>query len=131
MALSPIFRSVGGFLGLSVSKTVWIHIFLFLNCRYIEVVQANAEVTGPFETTEFEYSRNSMSGSFDFRALEGRLIKIKEALLEEHTVWIRLGEAATVKGSHSYDCQQIQMALQVRDHPTFNIYEQNCLLHYF
>ncbi len=77
------------------------------------MVTANADVTGPFETTEFEYSRNSMAGSFDFRALEGRLIKIKEALLEEHSGWIRQGEAATAKGAHSYDCQQIQMALQV------------------
>ena len=82
--------------------------------RYIEVVQANTDVTGPFETTEFEYSRNSMAGAYDFRALEGRLIKIKEALLEEHASWIRQGEAATVKGAHSYDCQQIQLALQVR-----------------
>jgi hypothetical protein len=77
------------------------------------MVQANADVTGSFETTEFEYSRNSMAGSFDFRALEGRLVKIKEALLEEHSGWIRQGEAATAKGAHSYDCQQIQMALQV------------------
>ncbi len=81
--------------------------------RYIEMVTANADVTGPFETTEFEYSRNSMAGSFDFRALEVRLVKIKEALLEEHSGWIRQGEAATAKGAHSYDCQQIQMALQV------------------
>lgn len=62
-----------------------------------------------------------MSGSYDFRALEGRLIKIKEALLEEHAGWIRQGEAATIKGSHSYDCQQIQMALQVSDNNTLRI----------
>jgi len=86
--------------------------FLLYYDRYIEMVTANADVTGPFETTEFEYSRNSMAGSFDFRALEGRLVKIKEALLEEHSGWIRQGEAATAKGAHSYDCQQIQMALQ-------------------
>mmetsp|Transcript_28068 Transcript_28068/g.74048 ORF Transcript_28068/g.74048 Transcript_28068/m.74048 type:complete len:308 (+) Transcript_28068:563-1486(+) len=87
------------------------HFLLYFD-RYIEIVRANADVTGPFETTEFEYARNSMVGTFDFRSLEERLLKIKELLMEELALWISKGELATTKGVHSYDCQQIQMALQ-------------------
>jgi len=36
---------------------------------------------GSFENMEFEYTRNTMQGTFDFVALETRLHKIKEQLV--------------------------------------------------
>jgi hypothetical protein len=41
---------------------------------------------GAFEQMEFEYPRNNMQGSFDYKAIKGRLVKIREAIDEETKV---------------------------------------------
>jgi ubiquitin-protein ligase len=53
-----------------------------------------------------------LQGSFDFKALETRLGTIKELINEEIREWVRLGEVASAKGPSSYDCQQVNIALQ-------------------
>jgi len=93
------------------ADTVKWHFLLYFN-RYMEIIQNNISTTGEFEVMEFEYTRNIMQGAFDFKALEGRLVKIKERLNEEIREWVRLGEVATAKGISSYDCQQVHIALQ-------------------
>mmetsp|Transcript_59174 Transcript_59174/g.142586 ORF Transcript_59174/g.142586 Transcript_59174/m.142586 type:complete len:204 (+) Transcript_59174:279-890(+) len=61
---------------------------------------------------EFEYSRNEMAGSFDFGSLKERLDKIWDQLMLETRGWERKGEEMTAKGTDSYECQQVNMALQ-------------------
>mmetsp|Transcript_2885 Transcript_2885/g.7105 ORF Transcript_2885/g.7105 Transcript_2885/m.7105 type:complete len:444 (-) Transcript_2885:1256-2587(-) len=80
--------------------------------QYIDIVQEHKHISGAFTATDFEYPRNSMVGSFDYGSIETRLIKIKEQIDEETKSWERHGEAATKKGTTSYDCQQVNMALQ-------------------
>jgi len=67
---------------------------------------------GQFDIMEFEYSRNEMAGSFDFGSLKERLDKIWDQLMLETRGWERKGEEMTAKGTDSYECQQVNMALQ-------------------
>jgi hypothetical protein len=41
---------------------------------------------GAFEQAEFEYARNQMAGSFDYKSLDSRLQKIREIIDEETKV---------------------------------------------
>mmetsp|Transcript_39706 Transcript_39706/g.61974 ORF Transcript_39706/g.61974 Transcript_39706/m.61974 type:complete len:446 (-) Transcript_39706:49-1386(-) len=86
--------------------------FLLYYDRYIEIVQQHADVEGSFVVVEFEYPRNSMNGEYDFKTLKGRLAKIREQIDEETKSWVQQGEITSAKGSSSYDCQQVDMALQ-------------------
>jgi len=66
---------------------------------------------------EFEYTRNTMQGTFDFVALETRLHKIKEQLVEEMNEWRSQGETLSAKealsaSGETYACQQVNSAFQ-------------------
>mmetsp|Transcript_47887 Transcript_47887/g.40513 ORF Transcript_47887/g.40513 Transcript_47887/m.40513 type:complete len:448 (-) Transcript_47887:269-1612(-) len=92
------------------------HFLLYFD-RYIEIVKKNALTTGSFENMEFEYTRNTMQGTFDFVALETRLHKIKEQLVEEMNEWRSQGETLSAKealsaSGETYACQQVNSAFQ-------------------
>jgi len=93
------------------ADTIKWHYLLYFD-RYMEFVQANQDVTGQFDLTEFEYHRNAMSGSFDYASIETRLKTIKMKLEEESKEWVRKGEEVSAKGRLSYDCQHVDMAMQ-------------------
>uniref|UniRef100_A0A6U4LDK1 UBC core domain-containing protein n=3 Tax=Hemiselmis andersenii TaxID=464988 RepID=A0A6U4LDK1_HEMAN len=86
--------------------------FLLYHQAYLDIAEANKDVTGQFDIMEFEYSRNEMAGSFDFGSLKERLDKIWDQLMLETRGWERKGEEMTAKGTDSYECQQVNMALQ-------------------
>lgn len=87
------------------------HFLQYYN-QYIDIANENLDVTGTFDTTEFEFPRNTMMGSYDFRAIRARLENIKEVVEKETKCWEEKGAVATARGTASYECQQINMALQ-------------------
>ncbi len=41
---------------------------------------------GAFDQMEFEHPRNNMQGTFDYKSIKARMVKIREALDEETKV---------------------------------------------
>lgn len=96
--------------------TIKWHFLLYFD-RYVDIVQKHKAVTGSFDQMEFEYQRNQMQGTFDFVALEARLLKIKEQLTEEMSEWRRQGDTLSAKealsaNGETYACQQVNSAFQ-------------------
>mmetsp|Transcript_20550 Transcript_20550/g.51425 ORF Transcript_20550/g.51425 Transcript_20550/m.51425 type:complete len:447 (+) Transcript_20550:224-1564(+) len=86
--------------------------FLLYHQAYLDIIREHADAKGAFEMMEFEYSRNEMSGTFDFASLKLRIDRIWESVTQETKEWERKGEEVTAKGTGSYECQQVTMALQ-------------------
>ncbi|EKX49446.1 hypothetical protein GUITHDRAFT_136110 [Guillardia theta CCMP2712] len=87
--------------------------FLLYCSRYLEIVDQHAEVEGEFEIMEFEYQRNWMSGSFNFKELRSRILLIKESLVKELVQWQREGVESSKH--QSFACQHILSAFEVLD----------------
>jgi ubiquitin-conjugating enzyme E2 Z len=86
--------------------------FLLYYQEYLSIANEHLEETGAFETTEFEFPRNTMMGSYDFKSIVTRIEGIKDVVEKETREWQTKGAEATARGVQSYDCQQINMALQ-------------------
>jgi ubiquitin-conjugating enzyme E2 Z len=86
--------------------------FLLYYQEYLSIANEHLEETGAFETTEFEFPRNTMMGSYDFKSIVTRIEGIKDMVEKETREWQTKGAEATARGIQSYDCQQINMALQ-------------------
>jgi ubiquitin-conjugating enzyme E2 Z len=76
--------------------------FLWYYDSYIQTVEREAQEHPkgqPFKRMEFEYPPNSMEGSFDYKSLHSRLVRIHQTLSNEEQHWEKLGAKQVAEAS--------------------------------